>query len=247
MSTVFPPDDDLVAYYDTGVETDRLARGEGALEFERTKELILRYLPAVTVVADVGGGVGRYAEWLADQGHIVELVEPVPSHVALAQARAGDPPSFGVRLGDARELPFRDVSFDAVLLLGPLYHLGDAADRAAAVAEAARVCRPGGVIFAAAICRTTPLLDAVRGGWLGHDELFANVRDETLGGRRVAEERRTSIFPDAYFHRPDELEAELAGAGLEVYGVFGVEGPGWLADDVDAAWDERSEERRVGK
>ena len=81
--------DDVIAYYETSIEVDRLARGRGALEFERTKEIILRYLAEPAAVADVGGAVGHYADWLADSGHRVELVEPVPLHVELARERAG--------------------------------------------------------------------------------------------------------------------------------------------------------------
>jgi SAM-dependent methyltransferase len=191
-------------------------------------------------VADVGGGVGLYSEWLTEGGHRVELVEPVPLHVELAQARAGDPPRFGVHLGDARALQFDDESFDAVLLLGPLYHLGEESDRAEALREAARVCRSGGWIVAAAISRFTPLLDLIRRGRVTEAQVFANVQAEASTGRRVPPEQRTSPFPDAYFHLPAELERELSAAGLEVEGVYGIEGPAWLLDDLDPAWEDEA-------
>jgi len=231
-----PAPEDLVAYYDTGVEVDRLTHGVGALEFQRTKEIITRFLHADATVADVGGGVGRYAEWLASHGHVVDLVEPVPLHVERARERAGEPPRFGVHLADARSLPFPDDSMDVVLLLGPLYHLGDAHDRARAVREALRVCRSGGLVFAAAISRFAPLFDAIRRGRIAEARLIANVRAEMQTGRRVPLARRTSPFPDAYFHLPEELEQELAAAGLDVEGVFGVEGPGGWLNDLE--WNE---------
>src|SRR5687767_894472 len=174
--------DDVLAYYGADVEADRLTVGVGALEFERTKELIGRFLGASSVIADVGGAAGHYAEWLAEQGLTVELVEPVPRHVEAAQERAGDPARFGVRLADARALPFPGESFDAVLLLGPLYHLGEAGDRAQAIREAARVCRVGGLVFAAAISRYAPLLDTIRRGRFGEGQVVANVQAETKTG-----------------------------------------------------------------
>jgi len=140
----------------------------------------------------------------------------VPRHVELARERAGDPPLYGVGLGDARELPFRDETVDVVLLLGPLYHLGEARDRARAVREAERVCRPGGLVFASAISRYAPLLDTIRRGRIGEEEVFTNVQAETSTGRRVAPGRRTSPFPDAYIHLPAELEGDLAAAGMNV-------------------------------
>lgn len=194
-------------------------------------------------MADIGGGAGRYAAWLAERGHPVTLLEPVELHLREARRLAGEPPRFAVRRGDARALPFEDASLDAVLLLGPLYHLGERRDRARALDEAARVCRPGGVVLAAAISRFGPLLDAIRRGALGDERTFANLEAETAGGRRVAPGRRLSDFPDAYFHRPGELAAELGGAGLDVEGVYGIEGPGGLLADVDVAWDDRGRER----
>jgi SAM-dependent methyltransferase len=110
---------DVLAYYETGVEVDRLAHGAGALELTRTKELLARHLEPGSRVADVGGGPGVYADWLADAAHRVVLVDPVGAHVETARTLAGEPARFGTRLGDARRLPFADASFDAVLLLGP--------------------------------------------------------------------------------------------------------------------------------
>jgi SAM-dependent methyltransferase len=54
------------------------------------------------------------------------------------------------------------ASCDVVLLLGPLYHLCTAVDRLRAVAEAARILRPAGVVFAAGINRIALLRDAFR-------------------------------------------------------------------------------------
>jgi SAM-dependent methyltransferase len=230
--------DDVNAYYASGAEDDRLAAGIGALEFERTKELLVRFLSPRSRIADIGGGTGRYAEWLTLEGHEVELVEPLLLHVELARERAGDPPRFGVHGADARELPFADGVFDVVLLLGPLYHLGERADRQAAIVEARRICREGGLVVAAAISRFAPLLDMIRRGKINDPRVLANVEAETREGRRVSPERRTSAFPDAYFHRPEELEEELTAARLRIEGVFGIEGPGWLHPGLEELWDD---------
>ena len=49
---------------------------------------------------------------------------------------------------------------------------------------------------------------------------------------------RLDYFTTAYFHRPDELRAEAVHAGLQVEGLFGIEGPGWLLPDVQARLDD---------
>src|SRR3954471_15690653 len=64
----------------------------------------------------------------------------------------------------ARRLALRSDCADALLLLGPLYHLVEASDRAAALAEARGVTRPGGLVAAAAPSPSAGLLDlAARG------------------------------------------------------------------------------------
>jgi ubiquinone/menaquinone biosynthesis C-methylase UbiE len=237
--------EEIAAYYARGLERDRLAGGPGALEFVRTQTLLERYLPPPpAVVADVGGGPGRYAVWLADRGYRVHLVDPVPLHVE--QARSAAPVRPGAALasaavGDARALPLLDASADAVLLLGPLYHLTERAARLQALAEARRVCRQGGVIIAAAISRFASTLDGLRGGYL-EDPTFAAV---AAGDLRDGQHRNPTddpaYFTTAYFHRPEELAMECAATGLTHEATVAVEGPGWFLTDLDARLaDERS-------
>ena len=64
-------------------------------------------------------------------------------------------------VGDARDLNLPDSSVDAVVLLGPLYHLRKRTHRVQALREASRVVRPGGPVFAAVISRWAPRLDGV--------------------------------------------------------------------------------------
>src|SRR4051794_9676082 len=146
---------EVAAFYARGLERDRLSAGQGALELLRTQQLLERYLPAApAVLADVGGGPGRYALWLAGQRYQGHLLDPITLHVEQARSASQNSSTSvlaSTQVGDARELPFPDASMDAVLLLGPLYHLSEPADRLQALAEARRVCRSGGVIIAAGI------------------------------------------------------------------------------------------------
>ena len=235
--------DDVTAYYDQDGEDERLLVGSGPLEFERIKRLLARFLEPASRVADIGGGTGRYAEWLVEGGHTVELVDPMPLHVERARARAAG--RFTARVGEARELPFEDGAFDAVLLLGPLYHLERRDERVAALVEAARVCRPGGLVAATAISRLAPLLGTVRSGTIFDPAVLVNVRDEGRGGTRVPPERRTGLFPRAYFHLPEELREEMHAARLESRGLFGVQGPAWLCDEFVARWDDPASRERI--
>jgi SAM-dependent methyltransferase len=122
-----------------------------------------------------------------------------------------------------------------VLLLGPLYHLTERADRVAALTETRRVVRPGGVVAAAAISRFASLLDGLKYDRLRDAGFRAIVERDLADGQHRNPDRRPEWFTTAYFHRPEELEAELAEGGLTVEGTFGIEGPGWLLNKV---WDD---------
>jgi SAM-dependent methyltransferase len=166
----------------------------------------------------------------------VTLVDPVPRHVEQATRRAGSghTPAFEARLGIAGELPADDATVDAVLLLGPLYHLVDRADRLAALHEAQRVLRPGGRILAEAICRHAWVLDATVKGLLDSPAIWDDFKLNINTGlsQDPASVADGSFW--AYFHRPDELRTELADAGLDDIGLIAVEGFAWLLGDLEA-------------
>jgi len=227
---------DVLRYYESGAELGRLETASGQLELERMKELIGRFRRPGDSVLDIGGGDGVYSSWLAGLGHRVTLVEPVALHRREAQSRAGEPPAFEVVAGDARTLPVEDEAFDVVLMLGPLYHLGEREERLHALAEARRVCRLGGLLLVAAISRYAGALHTLRVGTLADEQVAANVDRELADGRRVPPELRRGPLPDAHFHLPDELVDEVEAAGLELVGVFGIEGPGWLLTDLEERW-----------
>ena len=225
-------DDSFFAHYGAGVERDRLEGGMSRLEFARTKELLERFLPpAPADVLDVGGGPGAYADWLAEHGYRVHLVDAVPLHVEQARVRG----RFTAEVGDARALDQGDSEFDAVLLLGPLYHLTEREDRVRALAEARRVVRPRGVVAAAAISRFASLLDGLQSRYLA-DPAFREIVERDLAeGQHRNPDGRLEWFTTAYFHHPDELSREFEAAELEMEAMFGVEGPGWLLPDL---WDD---------
>lgn len=229
---------DVVAFYARGGERDRFDVGAGALEFARTQILLSRFLPpSPAVVADIGGGPGRYAIWLAERGYSVHLVDAVPLHIDQAREAARTLTRgtlVSAEVGDARALSFPDESMDAVLVLGPLYHLVTQADRVQALAEGRRVCKSGGVILAAAISRFASVLDGLVNGYL-EDPTFAAIaqRDRVDGQHRNPTGDRR-YFTTAYFHYPSELAEEFALAGLVHEATLAIEGPGWLLGDLDA-------------
>jgi SAM-dependent methyltransferase len=239
-------DPEITAYYQRATEETRLATGPFRLEEARTRELVLRHAPhAPAVVLDVGGAAGAYAFWLAELGYEVRLIDASPRLVDVARARnegAGHRLA-SLRVGDARALPEPDACADMVLLLGPLYHLIEAGDRRRALAEAARVLRPGGVLLAAGISRWASILDGLSREAL-RDPAFTRIFERDLvDGQHRNPTDEIEYFTTAYFHRPDELRNEVADAGLDVEGLYGVEGPGWMFPDFMDRW--RDEGRRT--
>jgi ubiquinone/menaquinone biosynthesis C-methylase UbiE len=234
-----PPSEVREHYEVEIVEAERLSRGAGQLELARTQEIIRRHLPPGPLeIHDVGGGAGVHAVWLADDGHSVHVVDPMPSHVEAAQRLASASRRITAEVGDARSLAAESGSADAVLLLGPLYHLTERADRVRALEEAARVVRPGGPVFVAGISRFASLLDGLAREFLFDPRFRSIVERDLREGQHRNPERVPHWFTTAYFHHPSELPDEAGEAGLDCIEVIGVEGvAGWFANAL-ARWDD---------
>ena len=241
MAEHFPPgfDPTIKAYYNQAPEESRLELGAFRLEQFRSRELILRHAPEPpAAVLDVGGAAGAYAFWLAERGYEVRLVDAVSRLIEVARARNQQAVHrlASCTVADARALPEANSSAAMVLLLGPLYHLVQPQDRNAALLEAGRVLRPGGVLVAAGISRWASALDGLAREVL-RDQAFARIVErDLLDGRHENPTDRLDYFTTAYFHRPEELRGEVMDAGFEVEGLYGVEGPGWILPDFVDRW-----------
>lgn len=156
-------------YYDEVIfeaETRRLEQ-LFPVELAITARQLARRIPDGATVAEVGVGGGQYSELLARRGCRLHLVDVSQRLLAttVARLRAGgwQTQLIGVNCASATALDCLPAqAFDAVLLLGPLYHLDTLAARQKAVREAARVLKPDGLLFAAGINRLAYLRDLFR-------------------------------------------------------------------------------------
>jgi SAM-dependent methyltransferase len=221
--------------YELVDEEDRLWQpGLGELVRLRTWDIFRRLLPPAARIADVGGGPGAHSAYLAAAGHDVVLFDPLQRHIEAARARAGAEPQapFRAQRAEARSLPLADASMDVVLLMGPLYHLVDQADRIAALREAARVLRPGGHLLAEAISRNAWVMDATRRELLDRADTWDDIDWITRTGQSKDPAKVVDGTFWAYFHHPHELAAEIGTAGYDDVNLIAVEGFAWLLDDL---------------
>lgn len=235
--------DHIARFYSSRSERDRLSAGIGRLEAVRTLELLARHLPpAPAVVCDVGGASGFYARGLTERGYAVHLIDLVPAHVEAA--RRERPALASVAVGDARDLPWADQCADVVLLMGPLYHLTQRSDRVRALTEARRVLRRGGMLFGVVIPRWASTLIGMQRGWIYDDAYALMVRDEISTGKHVPPDG-WSLFMDGFFHSIDDVHAEAREGGFTVRNVAAIEGPAWMSQEFDLAWEDPVRRERI--
>lgn len=119
---------DMARHYSPGRTWESLARG-------------LAGLSPLGEVIDIGAGDGAVAELLAPHAVSVTALDLSPTVVARARARLAHLQELRFIEGDMHALPFPDASFDVALMMGCLVW---SPQPEGALAEAARVLRPGG-------------------------------------------------------------------------------------------------------
>jgi ubiquinone/menaquinone biosynthesis C-methylase UbiE len=241
--------EEIRRYYELGLEKQRLTSAAGQLEFLRTQEIIQRYLPHPPgVVLDIGGGPGMYACWMALNDYEVHLVDPVPLHVEQAREASARQPSNPVnsfQLGDARQVAFMDKCVDGVLMLGPLYHIVERAQRITALEESRRVLKEGGVLIAVAISRFASTLAGLIEGYLEDLEVVRIIQRDLQDGQHRNPTAKPSFFTTSFFHHPRALEQEIREAGFSDVRLLAVEGPAVFLQDLEEQWKHRQQREMI--
>jgi SAM-dependent methyltransferase len=164
-----------------------------------------------TQVLDLGCGSGEFLDRAAAQGAEVTGIDAAQAMVVLARRRL---PGADVRVGPIEQLPWPDGAFDVVTACNAVQY---AADRGAALAEAARVARPGGLVAVTA--------------WAADErcevEAVSIALEELAAGGPVAREARLGgpVAREVRLGEPGVIDALAASVGLEVVSARDVDVP----------------------
>ncbi len=183
----------VIAQYTGFPEGKRLSYTKAhETEFIVTMHYLHKFLSLGAKIADVGAGGGTYTKALADEGYFVDAVELTPQYVEEMNSMFAGNEKINVYEGNAKDLSFlKDNEYDVVLLMGPIYSIGDFEDRKLACHEALRIAKPGGVVFVAFCLQDGPLIHEIFMSenpaaeilTIGYDRENAFVTDNTGSSR----------------------------------------------------------------
>lgn len=222
--------DYLKDFYETHCDEDaRLRSRHGMVEFLTTMRYLEKYLKQGGRILEIGAGTGRYSHALARKGYTVDAVELLGHNIEVFKQNTlpGEPVT--VRQGNALDLSgFGDDTYDLTLLLGPMYHLYTVEDQRRALAEALRVTKPGGVVFAA-YCGSDAT--AIQGGFLKgmfrEDRYKALIDPVTFNLASTPAE----IFA---LHRKEDIDALMDGLPAERLHFVGTDmAAGYMPDAIE--------------
>ncbi len=178
---------------------------------EQILPLVAAHLPTSGTVLDVGCGEGQVARVASSAGLRVLGVDPALAQVAVARDRAGGP---AYVQGSAAALPVPSGVVDAAVACLVFEHIDDVD---AALAEVARVLRPGGRFL---FLLNHPLLQTPGSGWIDDQLLDPPEQYWRIGPylpeAETVEEVERGVFI-RFLHRPLSryLNAAIA-AGLDL-------------------------------
>lgn len=219
-------------YYDSDPAKEWARLDDHRTELGVTLRALREHLPPPPArILDIGGGPGRYAIALAEQGYSVTLLDLSRVNLKLAELKADE---VGVTLADMAQANALDLShitegdFDAALLMGPLYHLLDESDRARAVGQALAKLKPGAPLFAAYITRYSAIRDAARQapeGLVTRADVYRNILEN-------GQHRQPLRFTSLYMAHPREVQPFMEAQGLTMLDLIGCEGAVSMIDGL---------------
>ncbi len=138
----------VIDFYNSYDEDKRLTRKSHMPEYLITMKYVEKYLTENSRILEIGAGTGRYSIAFAQKGYDVTAVELAEHNIDIMKKKVKANHNIKIFEGNAVDLSFLPSdTFDAVLLLGPMYHLFTDDDKHRALSEAVRVAKKGAVIY----------------------------------------------------------------------------------------------------
>lgn len=192
----------LKEFYESYDEDNRLTSRHGRVEYLTTMHFIEKYLHPGARILEIGAATGRYSHALASRGYRVDAVELLAHNIDIFKTNTQPGESVTITQGNATDLSaFADDTYDITLLLGPMYHLFTEEEQLAALSEAIRVTRKGGVIFAAYCGNDATILQFCFLRGMLKDARYKSLVDPVTF---KAASDPIDLFA---LHRPEEIEA----------------------------------------
>jgi 2-polyprenyl-3-methyl-5-hydroxy-6-metoxy-1,4-benzoquinol methylase len=215
-------------YYDCNVQKEWNRLQDCFAEFHIVKKYLDRYIGKGYSVLDLGGGPGRLSIYLAHRNTRVLLVDISSHNIEFAQKQAQEEKcNIKTIVGDARQISqLVQEKFDAILLLGPIYHILDNRERVDVINQCIKLLKQGGILFVGFISSLSRVIYALRDN---PSEILTNT---LLKNDLDANLLRKNIYrynPEKILMHPTEIQKFMLQfpllRQLELIGCEGILGP----------------------
>lgn len=204
-------------YYNKFNEDKRLNSRHGIVEYTVASKYIQKYISGRRGlnILDIGAGTGRYSIPLANQGHNVVAVELVKHNLNVIKQKCTNVKAL---LGDAKNLKkFADNLFDITLVFGPMYHLFNLQDQVAALSEAKRVTKVGGIILVMYISNEYAV---IKHGFMDQN-ILNSIKENTIDGDFKVNHNESNLY---YYCRVSDINNLNNICKLKRVQLIGVDG-----------------------
>jgi SAM-dependent methyltransferase len=213
------------AYYNKYHKEEHRRLKYHAFELPLTMHFIMKYLPKGSKIFDTACGTGIYARHLLENNYYLGLNDLSDLNIHHVQKQFGDNEDvlFIERNDILDSKRWDEHQWDAVLILGPMYHLISQDRRLELLKKAASSIRDDGFIFTSFMTRTGALIYGIKNNPEGvyypdgAEKLWNTGSDDSFV-------EATKSFSNAYFSHPSEIEPILLKAGLKPLHLAGAEG-----------------------